>query len=335
MGRFVVGRLLILIPVMFVISLAVFVLLHYAPGDPVTLAAGAYNMTPEVEASVRRDLGLLDPLHVQFGRWLGRALTGDLGRSFFGARSVSAVFGSRFAATFELTTVAMIIAVAIGIPVGIFSAYKRNSVFDYAGTLTALVGVSMPSFWFGLIAIYIFAVKFDWFAVSGRIGTNVDLRLITNLYIVDSLLTWNLAALGSTLRHLILPAFVLGLVQTAFIARMVRATMLEVLQGDYIRTARAKGLDEKLVLVRHAFRNAAIPVLTVVGLQVGFLMGGTVIVETVFSWPGVGKLLVDSVLSRDYPMVQGITVATGALFATVNLATDVLYRFLNPEVRLS
>jgi ABC-type dipeptide/oligopeptide/nickel transport system permease component len=334
MVRLIGARLLMTIPVLFTISVIVFLMIHSAPGDRVTLVVGAYaHLTPEQEAAYRKELGLLDPLPVQYAKWCGDALRGNLGRSFMGGRMVSDLIAERLPATIELTLCAMLVGVTIGIPAGIISAYKRHTWFDHGSMLVALTGVSMPEFWLGLVVMFVFAAKLRWLPVSGRLTAGIELTPITNFYLLDSLLCVNLAAFVDVLKHLALPALTLGSVQTAFIARMTRACMLEILQEDYIRTARAKGLRERVVLLRHAFRNAAVPVVTVIGLDVGFLLGGAVMVETVFSWPGMGKLIVESVLLRDYPTVQGVAVVAALIFVTVNMVADILYVFLNPEIR--
>jgi peptide/nickel transport system permease protein len=334
MVRLIVTRLLMTVPVMFTISVIVFLMMHFAPGDPVTLVVGVHAaLSPEQEAAYREELGLLDPLPVQFAKWWVDVLHGNLGRSFMGERMVSDLIAQRLPATIELTLCAMLVGVTIGIPAGIISAYKRYTWFDHASMLVALTGVSMPEFWLGLVLMFVFAAKLRWLPVSGRLSAGIELTSITNFYLLDSLLSGNLATFVDALRHLALPALALGSVQTAFIARMTRACMLEILQEDYIRTARAKGLRERVVLLRHAFRNAAVPVVTVIGLDVGFLLGGAVMVETVFSWPGMGKLIVESVLLRDYPTVQGVAIVAATIFVMVNMAADILYVFLNPEIR--
>jgi peptide/nickel transport system permease protein len=333
MARLIAARLLMMIPVMFIVSLVVFLMVHFAPGDPVTLAKGNVPLSPAEEQEFRRELGLLDPLYVQFVHWWADALRGNLGRSFQGQRSVTSMVADRLPATMELTTCAMLVAVMVGIPAGIVSAYKRYTWFDNVSMLVALTGVSLPEFWLGLVAMYIFGAELRWLPVSGRVTVGVAFPIITNFYLVDSLLSGSLAAFVDVIKHLLMPALVLGSVQTAFIARMTRACMVEILDEDYIRTARAKGLRERVVLVGHAFRNAAVPVVTVIGLQVGFLLGGAVMVETVFSWPGMGKLVVDSVVLRDYPAVQGIAIVVAGIFVTINLVADILYVFLNPEIR--
>jgi peptide/nickel transport system permease protein len=330
----IVWRLCMLIPVMFIISVVVFLMIHAAPGDPVTLISGHLDITQEQKDALRRELGLLDPLYVQYGRWLAGAIKGDFGESFYGQRSVASLIRDRLPATLELTILAMLLALMLGLPAGIISAYKKYTWFDNGSMLVALAGVSLPSFWVGLVAIYVFCVKLRLLPVSGRLDAALEVHSTTGLLLVDSLLQADPTAFFSALAHLILPAAVLGSVQTAYIARMTRACTLEVLNEDYIRTARAKGLSERVVLLTHAFRNALIPVVTVVGLQLGYLLGGTVIIETVFAWPGLGKLLVDSVLSRDYPVVLGVVVLGSGIFVLINLAVDLLYTALDPRMRV-
>ena len=333
MLRFAARRLITLVPVMLAIAGIVFVMLRSAPGDVVSLI-GPF-LSPEEEAILREQLGLNRPLYAQFASWVYAAIQGDLGTSFFGQRSVTGLIRRTLPATIELTTAAMILALGVGIPAGVIAAYKRNTWFDRIATVSTLAGISFPTFWLGLVGIFVFSVKLGWLPASGRLSYTVELASITGLYVVDSLLTANFVALADSLRHLVLPAFVLGAVQTAFIARMTRSAVLEVLNENYVTVARAKGLRESVVLLRHALRNALVPIVTVVGLQIGFLLSGTIIVETVFAWPGLGRLVVDAVLARDYPVVLGVVLIAAITFALINLFNDMLYTLLDPRIRSS
>lgn len=304
MWRYVVRRILLVIPVMLGVSLIVFLLMHFTPGDPAVLMLGE-RATEEQLQLLRQEMGLLEPLPVQYARFLGAALQGDLGRSYRSGRPVMTEVLSRLPATAELAVAAVVIAVLIGVPVGVLSAVKQYSLLDNAGMLLALLGASLPSFWLGLMLMLLFAVNLGWLPPSGRDG----------------------------LSSLVLPALTLGAGAAALITRMTRSSMLEVINQDYVRTARAKGLPEKTVIYSHALRNALLPVVTVIGLQFGALLGGAVITETVFAWPGAGRLAVEAIRAKDYPVVQGAVLMLALAFAFVNLLVDVLYAFLNPRIR--
>lgn len=334
MASYIARRLLLLFPVLLGVSIFVFVVLHLFTTDPAALMLGQHATTQQIEA-LREELGLNDPLYVQFGRFLWQVLHGDLGRSLMTRAPVTDEIMSRFPATIELAFMAMLIATIAGIFVGVLSAVKQYSIFDYLSMVGALVGVSMPIFWLGLMLILLFSVQLGWLPVAGRIDIGMEPARITGLYLLDSLLTGNWAAFVSALKHLILPALALASYSMAIIARMTRSTMLEVIRQDYVRTARAKGLVESLVIYRHALRNALIPVVTVVGLQMGSLLGGAVLTETVFSWPGIGSLLVNAILAADYPLVQGSVILIATIFVVVNLLVDLLYAFLDPRIRYS
>lgn len=304
MLRYVVRRVLLVIPVMLGVSLIVFLLMHFTPGDPALLMLGE-RATEEQLQSLRQEMGLLEPLPVQYARFLGAALQGDLGRSYRSGRPVVTEVLSRLPATAELAVAAVAIAVLIGVPVGVLSAVKQYSLLDNAGMLLALLGSSLPSFWLGLMLMLLFAVTLGWLPASGRDG----------------------------LSSLVLPALTLGAGAAALITRMTRSSMLEVINQDYVRTARAKGLPEKTVIYSHALRNALLPVVTVIGLQFGALLGGAVITETVFAWPGAGLLAVEAIRAKDYPVVQGAVLMLALAFAFVNLLVDLIYAFLNPRIR--
>ena len=278
-------------------------------------------------------MGLNDPLPVQFWRYIKDLLRGDLGRSIMSNNPVSAELAQRFPATLELSFFAIFFAVVVGIPAGIFASVKQNSWFDNLSMLVALIGVSMPIFWLGLMFIWIFAVELGWFPPSSRIGVGLEFTPITNLYVIDSILQLNFAALKDVLHHLVLPAVALGTIPMAIIARMTRSSMLEVLKKDFIRTAYAKGLKGKIVILKHALKNALVPIITVVGLQFGVLLGGAVMTETIFSWPGLGKYLVDAIYARDFPIVQGGILFFAGVFVIVNLLVDLSYALVDPRIQ--
>ena len=272
------------------------------------------------------------PLYVQYGLFLKRLATLDLGETIWTREKVWTEISQRFPATIELSVAAMLISCFFGILFGIVSATKQYSIFDYLSMIGALVGVSMPIFWLGLVLMLIFSLVLGWFPMSGRLTIGVDLDPITHFYVLDSILTGNWKALKDVLWHLFLPAVTLSTIPMAIVARMTRSSMLEVLRQDYIKTARAKGLPQSTVIFKHAFRNALIPVVTTIGLQFGILMGGAILTETIFAWPGVGKWMFDAVMKRDYMVIQGGTLFIAGLFVLINLAVDVLYAVINPRI---
>ncbi len=319
-------------PVLLAVSLIIFLIMHFAPGDPAALFLGQM-VTPEDLEKVRREMGLDDPLHIQYLRFLKGAVKGDLGISYYTKQSVLSELLRLFPATVELAIASMVIALLVGISAGVISALKQNSIFDNVSMVVALGGVSMPVFWVGLILMWVFSFKLGWTPISGRLAVQIDLKQITGLFVIDSIITGNIAALRDSLRHLILPALSLATISMGIIARFTRSSMLEVIRQDYIRTARAKGVSEALVIFKHAFKNALIPVVTVVGLQFGLLLGGAVVTETVFSWPGIGNVIIVSILRRDYPMVQGALLLLALLYVIINLLVDVSYSYLDPRIR--
>lgn len=331
MLKYTVQRLLLLIPVLFGVSLFVFLVLRLFTADPAAIMLGQHATADQV-AALREQLGLNDPLYMQFGRFLADILHGDFGRSLMTRAPVADEILTRFPATIELALAAIIIASLVGVTVGVISAVKQYSIFDYLSMIGALMGVSMPIFWLGLMLIILFSVTLGWLPVSGRADIGLEPATITNFYIIDSIITGNWEALISSLRHLVLPAVALASYSTAIIARMTRSTMLEVIRQDYIRTARAKGLSERVVVNKHALRNALIPVVTVIGLQTGSLLSGAVLTETVFSWPGIGSLLVSAILAGDYPLVQGSVIFIATVYVVVNLVVDLLYSYLDPRI---
>ncbi|QHE90611.1 ABC transporter permease subunit [Pandoraea fibrosis] len=333
MLRFVLRRLGMVIPTFIGITILAFALIHLIPGDPIEVLVGERNLDPVMHAEAMKRLGLDQPLTTQYFVYLKHAAQGDLGRSIVTNEGVLHEFFSRFPATLELALCAMIFALVVGLPAGVAASLRRGRMLDHTTMGAALTGYSMPIFWWGLLLIMLFSVDLQWTPVSGRIGVEYDVPVVTGFMLIDTLLSGDQGAFSSAVSHLILPTIVLGTVPLAVIARMTRSAMLEVLREDYIRTARAKGLSPWRVIVVHALRNAMIPVITVIGLQVGTLLAGAVLTENVFSWPGIGKWLIDAILRRDYPVVQGgiLLIATGVIL--VNLLVDVLYGVVNPRIR--
>jgi dipeptide transport system permease protein len=333
MLRFIFGRLAILIPTFLGVTIVAFSFIRILPGDPVQLMAGERVMSPERHAEIMRQLGYDRPLVIQYLDYLGNVLTGDFGESLFTKRDVLVEFMKLFPATLELSLCAILLAILLGIPAGIIAAVKRGSVFDHTVMGAALVGYSMPIFWWGLLLIVLFAGVLEWTPVSGRISLLYYFPSATGFMLIDSLLSGQSGAFKSALSHLVLPTIVLATIPLAVIARQTRSAMLEVLGEDYVRTARAKGLPPRRVVGLHALRNALIPVITTIGLQVGVLMAGAILTETIFSWPGVGKWMVDSVFKRDYPVIQGGLLIIAAIIMLVNLTVDLLYGLINPRIR--
>jgi len=320
-----------LIPVLLGTSIIAFSLIHLAPGDPARTMAGEHASQRTINA-IREKYGLDKPLYIQYGIWLNRALHGDMGRSIVSNEYVTKEILDRFPNTFELTFFAMILAIAIGAMAGIISASKQYSALDYTFMGIALFGISMPVFWLGIMLMMIFGVYLRWLPIGGRINILIPFHRITGFYLLDSIITGNFAALISTLRYLILPSTALATIPMATIARVSRSSMLEVLRQDFIRTERAKGLSERVVIYKHAVRNAMIPVITVIGLNFGLLLAGAILTETVFSWPGIGRYVVNAVRMRDYPAVQGCVLFFAFFFVIVNLITDILYVYIDPRI---
>jgi dipeptide transport system permease protein len=333
MLRFILGRVLVLIPTFFGVSLIAFSFIRLLPGDPVMLMSGERVMDPERYQRIMHELGYDRPLIVQYFDYLGGLLQGDFGSSIVTRRPVIEDFFTLFPATLELSLCAITLAVVLGIPAGIFAAVKRGSFFDQGIMGVALVGYSMPIFWWGLLLIILFAGILQWTPVSGRISLLYFFPSVTGFMLIDSLLSGQEGAFRSALSHLILPTIVLATIPLAVIARQTRSAMLEVLGEDYVRTARAKGLPPRRIVGLHALRNALIPVITTIGLQVGVLMAGAILTETIFSWPGIGKWMVDSVFKRDYPVIQGGLLIIAGIIMLVNLIVDLLYGLINPRIR--
>ena len=332
MTAFILRRLTLLVPTVLGISVLVFLMIYLVPGDPAQVMLGE-RANAETLAALRQELGLDQPFHVQLGRFFADLMRGDLGRSFRTHELVTVEIFDRFPATCELTLAAMCFAITGGLALGMVAAVRRGGFLDHLSMTAATAGISMPVFWLALVLILVLAVQLPLFPISGRISADVYIEAHTGFYILDALLAGDLAALGDALRHLVLPALALGTIPLAVIARMTRSSLLEVLGEDYIRTARAKGLAPMAVLVRHALRNAFIPTLTVIALEFGYLLGGAIITETIFAWPGIGRWLYLAVLARDFRAVQGGVLLLATLFILINLAADVLYAWLDPRIR--
>ncbi len=333
MIRFLLTRIGLIAPTFFGVTLLTFALVRLVPGDPVELLVGERGIDPARHAMLRAELGLDKPLLVQYGTYINQVLHGDLGQSIVTKTPVLQEFLTLFPATIEISLCAILFALLIGIPVGILAAVRRGSVLDYLAMGFSLIGYSMPIFWWALLLILTFSVNLGWTPVSGRISVFFYFEPVTGFMLIDSLLSGQKGAFSSAVRHLVLPSVALGTIPLAIIARMTRSSMLEVLNEDYIRTARAKGLAPWRIIILHALRNALIPVITVVGLAVGVLFAGAILTETIFAWPGVGKWLVESVRRRDYPVLQGGVLLVATVVMVVNLLVDVLYGLINPRIR--
>ncbi|MBP2231498.1 dipeptide transport system permease protein [Azospirillum agricola] len=333
MLRFILTRVSLVIPTFLGITFLTFILIRLVPGDPIEVRVGERGIAPERLAQLRHEMGLDLPLWQQFLDYVGNVLSGDFGLSLITRNPVLDEFVTLFPATLELAFSAMLFATLVGLPAGILAAVKRGSMFDHGVMGLSLTGYSMPIFWWGLLLILFFSVGLGWTPVSGRLDLLYYVEPTTGFMLIDTLMAGEYGAFRSALQHLILPTIVLGTVPLAVVARMTRSAMLEVLGEDYIRTARAKGLAGRRVIGMHALRNALIPVVTVIGLQVGTLLGGAILTETIFSWPGVGKWLIESIGRRDYPALQGGVLLIATSVILVNLLVDVLYGVLNPRIR--
>lgn len=357
MIRYIARRLLLLIPVLLGISLVTFAMLRLIPGDPARVMLGEHATAEQIQAFKER-MGLDDPIHIQYLRYLQNIMRGDLGRAILTNEQVAKELMQRLPATIELTLGAMFVACLVGLTAGVIAAYYHNSFFDLFTMVGALVGVSMPIFWLGLLLMYLFGFKLKWLPPSGRLTVGIELQtlreayhldgiltgpwgtkalaftdFLSEFYVLTSILTGNGKALLDALSHLVLPSLALGSIPMAMIARMTRSSLLEVLGQDYIRTARAKGLRERVVLFSHALKNAFLPIVTVIGLETGLLLAGAILTETIFSWPGMGRLVVNRILARDYPSVQGSVLVIAVLFVFINLIVDISYAYLDPRIR--
>lgn len=329
-----IERLLQLVPVLLGVSLIVFMMLALTPGDPVEIMIGDQNMSPEQEALLRADLGLDRPLPERFLSFITNAMQGEFGTSFFHRRPVYDVIVERLPATIELSVVAMIIALVTAIPLGVAAAIHKNTIIDRIATIGSLFGVSLPGFWFGILLLMLFAVHLRLLPVSGRIGFDSEVPTVTGFLLIDTLLHGEIAAFWDALKHILLPAITLGLPMTAILTRVTRTAMLEVMRQDYVAFAEAKGLSRHRILYRHALKNALIPTVSVAAIETGSLLGGNMIVETVFGWPGLGRLVVESIFVRNYPLVQAAVLLYAITYVLMNFVADILYTVLNPRVKL-
>jgi peptide/nickel transport system permease protein len=332
--RFVVRRLLLLIPILIGLSILVFLWIRALPGGPAEALLGE-RATPETIAAIERQYGLDEPLPVQYWRYVKTVSQGDFGDSTVSRQPVVEEFRQKFPATIELAVAAMLFSMLLGIPLGFFAAKKYGSVFDHASLVASLIGISIPVFFLAIILKYIFAVKLGWLPTVGRISVLIDLEHPTNFYILDSIITGNWEAFVDCLRHLVLPAIALGSIPLAVVARITRAAVLDVQNEDYVRTARAKGVAPMTVDRRHIFRNAMLPIATIIGLQTGLLLSGAVLTETVFAWPGIGTWLVDAIDARNFPVIQAGVLFVSIVFVLVNLLVDISYALINPRIRYS
>lgn len=319
--------------VAFGVSIIVFFLIHLIPGDPVDAVFASENVSDAEKATYRAQLGLDQPLWVQYAQFLGNAVRGDLGESFRRNVPVGEMIGEAFPATIELTLAALIIAIVIAVPIAIVSALRQGSIWDRLGNIIALFGISLPSFWFGIVLILLFSVTFQIFPVSGRVGIDAGYQPLTGFVILDSLLQGNWEALWSGLQHLVLPAITLGAAIASTLVRVLRSSLLEVKSQDYIEALTARGLAYPRV-IRHMMRNALPASVTVMGMRIGGLLGGAVVIEAVFSWPGVGLLIVDAIGGRDYPIVQGAVLVLAMAFVAINFLTDIIHGWLDPRIKL-
>jgi peptide/nickel transport system permease protein len=333
--EFIIRRLLLLIPVLIGVTIITFVISHVIPADPAIAFAGGPKAQPETIERIREQLHLNEPLYIQYFYYLNDLIHFNLGKSYLESRPVTDALSQYFPATFELTVIAMLISIPLGIIGGIISAIRRNKLSDQITRFIAIIGYSLPIFWLALMFQYLFAYQFPILPLEGRLGIGLAAPdSITGLYILDSILTGNLETLGSSLYHIFMPAFTLGFATLALILRMTRSSMLEVMGMDYIRTARAKGLSERKVIFKHALRNALIPTVTVSGLQFGALLGGAVLTESIFNWPGMGRFAANAVLGLDFNSVMGFTLVVAIIYVIANLIVDLLYAVIDPRVKL-
>ena len=342
MTGYILRRVLRTLAVVIGISVVVFAFVRSIPGDPATVLLGE-RATPEAAAALREQLGLTkpwfvnlsggNPLDAQYPKYVGQLLQGDLGSGIKSNQPVQTELGTRFPATVELSIAALLFALLVGLPLGMLAALRRNSFWDNTATIVSLLGVSMPVFWLGLLLSYFFAVVVQWLPPASRLSIGIDFQPITGLFVLDGILRGRPDVVVDALRHLLLPAIALGSIPMAIIARITRSSLLEVLGQDYVRTAKAKGLAPRVVTLKHAFRNALLPLVTVIGLQVGTLLGGAVLTETIFSWPGLGSYVFDAINNRDYPAIQGGVIFAALIVSLVNLFVDLSYAALDPRIQ--
>lgn len=331
----ILERILYTIPIMVGVAVIVFIFIRLTPGDPVDIMMGQGGAISAGEIEqLRSEFYLDEPIATQLWYFLGDAAQGDLGYSYVKKQPVTKLIGERLPATIELAIGGLLFALIVAFPIGVISAVRQNSLLDRLSMAGAFLGISMPGFWLGIVLILVFGVWLKWLPVQGRLDHDVGLQTLTGFYVLDSLLTGNWPALQSSLRHLVLPSVTLGAAVAAMVARVLRSSMLEILRADYVQLARAKGAPEGVVIIKHALRNALIPTVTVVGLQVGVLLGGNMIIETVFGWPGLGRMVVDAIFNRDFPLVQGAVMIYAFTFVMANLVVDVMYTYLNPKIVL-
>jgi ABC-type dipeptide/oligopeptide/nickel transport system permease component len=333
LGR-LIERLAQLALVLLGVGVIVFFMIAMTPGDPVQIMLGDQHVTPEQVAALRHDMGLDLPLHKRFATFVGNAATGNFGLSFFHRRPVLDVIAERLPATIELSLVALVLSLALSIPLGVLAAVKKNTILDRLATVGSLFGVSLPGFWFGILLLLLFAVNLRWLPVSGRIEYDVQIQAVTHLLLIDTLLAGRPDAFWDAFKHLLLPGLTLGLPMAAILMRVTRTSMLEVLSQDYVTFAEAKGLSRMRVLLKHALKNALIPTVTVAAIEAGSLLGGNMVVETVFGWPGLGRLVVESIFARNYPLVQAAVLFYAVTYVALNFIADILYTMLNPRVKL-
>jgi peptide/nickel transport system permease protein len=332
MLNYALRRVLLTIPILVGLSIIVFAFVRALPGGPETALLGERG-TEQQEEQIRDELGLNEPIYVQYGRYLRNLLSGNLGTSVSTRQPITEELKLRFPATFELSIAAMLFAILVGVPLGFIAAKRYQGVLDNVSLILSLIGISFPIFFLALLLKYIFAIRLGLLPTIGRLDITRSLAHPTNFYVLDSLIAGNMAALGDTLRHLVLPAAALGTIPLAIIARITRAAVLDVTSADYVRTAQAKGLDPRVVDRRHILKNAMLPVITIVGLQTGLLLTGAVLTETVFAWPGVGSWMLEAIRFRDYAVLQGGILFFAVLIVFVNLLVDISYAFLNPRIR--
>ena len=334
MVRFIVRRLLLLVPILIGVSFLVFIWIRALPGSPAESLLGE-RATPATIERLKHQYGLDRSIFVQYEKYASTTLKGDMGYSIASRRPVTEELRHRFPATVELALAAMIFAIMFGVPLGFFAAKRYGTLFDHASLFASLIGVSIPIFFLGLILKYIFAIRLGWLPSVGQIDVTRNVKHPTNFYVLDAIITHDWGTLVDVLKHLVLPAMALGTIPLAIVARITRAAVLDVQNEDYVRTARAKGLSPRVVDRRHIFRNALLPVSTVIGLQTGLLLSGAILTETVFAWPGVGIWLADAISARDYPVLQAGILFLATVFVLVNLVVDISYAIINPRIRYS
>ncbi|MFC0299239.1 ABC transporter permease [Virgibacillus soli] len=332
MGSYILRRLLMLIPVLIGMTIITFSIVHLIPGNPAQVILGEAATQTAIE-NLEESLGLDKPVAVQYGAYVKDLLQADLGTSLRTKAEISKEIWPYLAATFELTFFAMLIAIFVGVNAGIISAWKQNSWFDFLAMIVALVGVSMPVFWLALMEQWVFAQELGWLPAHGRQSNRDPIEPITYFYVIDTIIQRDFSQTITMLKHLILPSIALATIPMAIIARMTRSSMLEVMKSDYIRTVRAKGSNQFLIIYKHALKNALIPVLTVIGLQTGVLLGGAILTETIFSWPGIGRYIFEAISYRDYPVIQSGILVIAFMFVIINLLVDILYTYIDPRIK--